>query len=237
MRTVVEIRAGLTPTWHRGSCWILAVSSIGKLNRIGEDYIITIRICTVVVVLFFTRLQGARTALAKRELHWYLPNRVRQIPTVPRIPYQTEWVLLQIWLCQQVYQDADPGGGEYWWVLECWALSVTRRGNTGLQIGWEGGLEWYHINCYLSIIVFFSALRQGRSPLAIIEKKNEMGLLTRLYRITVVTLVPVSAHFRPEGWWKKENNVICSSLSQDHCRRPWQFSLYNIKLFSSCHIK
>jgi len=52
-----------------------------KLNRIGKDYIITIRICTVVVVLFFTHLQGARTALAKRELHWYLPNRVRQIPT------------------------------------------------------------------------------------------------------------------------------------------------------------
>jgi len=52
-----------------------------KLNRIGKDYIITIRICTVVVVLFFTRLQGACTALAKRELHWYLPNRVRQIPT------------------------------------------------------------------------------------------------------------------------------------------------------------
>jgi len=52
-----------------------------KLNRIGKDYIITIKICTVVVVLFFTHLQGARTALAKRELHWYLPNRVRQIPT------------------------------------------------------------------------------------------------------------------------------------------------------------
>ena len=58
-------------------CWILAVSSIGKLNRIGKDYIITIRICTVVVVLFFTRLQGARPALAKREIYWYLPNRVR----------------------------------------------------------------------------------------------------------------------------------------------------------------
>ena len=52
-----------------------------KLNRIGKDYIITIRICTVVVVLFFTRFQGAHTALAKCELHWYLPNRVRQIPT------------------------------------------------------------------------------------------------------------------------------------------------------------
>ena len=71
-------------------CWILAVSSIGKLNRIGKDYIITIRICTVVVVLFFTRLQGARTALAKRELHWYLPNRVRQIPTICTSEFQTK---------------------------------------------------------------------------------------------------------------------------------------------------
>jgi len=26
-------------------------------------------------------LQGTCTALAKRELHWYLPNQVQQIPT------------------------------------------------------------------------------------------------------------------------------------------------------------
>jgi len=38
------------------------------------------RILTVVVVFFFTRLQGARPALAKREIYWYLPNRVREIP-------------------------------------------------------------------------------------------------------------------------------------------------------------
>jgi len=33
------------------------------------------------VVLFFTCLQGARPVLAKREFYWYLPNRVREIPT------------------------------------------------------------------------------------------------------------------------------------------------------------
>ena len=64
-----------------------------NLDQIGKDYIITIRICTVVVVLFFTRLQGARPALAKREIYWYLPNRVREIPTLPS-PQSLDFVLV-----------------------------------------------------------------------------------------------------------------------------------------------
>jgi hypothetical protein len=49
----------------KGVCWILL--SMGGLARIGVDYVITMDSCTIVFVWLLTRLQGASTALAKRE--------------------------------------------------------------------------------------------------------------------------------------------------------------------------